>query len=73
MSSAADELSLALKVLDVALELPEGELKKTIVEPLRSIVAQIVARASVGVWFAEHTKYAPKDFSPADAIKEESA
>lgn len=67
--TAAEEIELVKKVLDVAFTLPEGKVRKAIVSPLREIIAQIVAKASIVDWFEENKTYAPSKEEIEEATK----
>ena len=73
--TAEEEIALVKKVLDVAQTLPEGSVRRAIVGPLRDIIAQIVAKASVLEWFNENKDYAPtkEEIEIENKLKDKSA
>lgn len=73
-TTVGDEINMVKKVLDVALSLPEGSVRRAMVGPLREIIAQIVAKAAVMDWFEENKDYAPtKEEIELEKQKEKTA
>lgn len=59
VNKMSEEIEMVKKVLDTAQSLPEGPIRKAIVGQLRELIAQLIAKAAVLVWFDENKQYAP--------------